>query len=310
LTASGGITSSTGNFTTGGNITASTGGKMQSAYYDALADTAANTTALSIGSNVVAGNIVIGNSQTTGDIIIGASDASGATITVGTSSTATTINGSVNTANQLTATGGIKTNAIDSIITNSDTLYIGSGATGGGGQIIIGNNKTAGYIAIGATNTSSSVIINPYLDINTGIRIYNASGIQLTTTTYTPSAFQLGYTTTGSFAATTTTAIITTGFNLVATSNLQIGIYWITFSSTFDTFSATTGMFLAHNFTVVGCGQTIQAPQTTGSLNVSGVIMSGVLTVTSTTNSCTYRPNTSTGTCRSTGSGYTLIRIA
>jgi len=71
LTASGGITSSTGNFTTGGNITASTGGKMLSAYYDALADTTAGTTALRIGNNVVLGDIEIGNAQTTGDIKIG-----------------------------------------------------------------------------------------------------------------------------------------------------------------------------------------------------------------------------------------------
>jgi len=103
LTASGGITSSTGNFTTGGNITASTGGKMLSAYYDALADTTAGTTALRIGNNVVLGDIEIGNAQTTGDIKIGLSDASGALITIGTASTATTINGSLAITKQLTA---------------------------------------------------------------------------------------------------------------------------------------------------------------------------------------------------------------
>jgi len=67
-------------------------GGIKSSSYDA-SDTATGITALAIGSSVIHGNIVIGNSQTDGDIIIGASDASGATITVGTSSTATTVNG-------------------------------------------------------------------------------------------------------------------------------------------------------------------------------------------------------------------------
>ena len=72
-----------------------TTGKLIGATLDAVADTTAGNTALTIGSNVVLGNIVIGNSQTTGDIIIGASDIVGATITVGTASTATTINGTL-----------------------------------------------------------------------------------------------------------------------------------------------------------------------------------------------------------------------
>ena len=82
LTASGGITSSTGNFTTGGNITTSTGGKMQSAYYDAISDTTAGATALRSGNNAILGDIEIGNAQITGDIKIGLSDASGAIITI------------------------------------------------------------------------------------------------------------------------------------------------------------------------------------------------------------------------------------
>ena len=48
-------------------------GKLIGSTLDAVSDTAAGYTALTIGSNVVLGNIVIGNSQTTGDIIIGAS---------------------------------------------------------------------------------------------------------------------------------------------------------------------------------------------------------------------------------------------
>ena len=79
-------------------------------YYDALADTSSGTTALRIGNNVILGDIEIGNAQTTGDIKIGQSDISGSTITIGTTNTATTINGSVATTNLLTSTGGITSN--------------------------------------------------------------------------------------------------------------------------------------------------------------------------------------------------------
>jgi hypothetical protein len=74
---------------------------------DAVADTAAGTTALKIGSNVLTGDIEIGNAQTTGDIKIGQSDTSGATITVGTSATATTINGTLTSTGLITASGGL-----------------------------------------------------------------------------------------------------------------------------------------------------------------------------------------------------------
>ena len=62
--------------------------------------------------------------------------------------------------------------------------------------------------------------------------------------------------------------------------------------------------------TTGGCSITINAPQTTGSLNVSGVVMTGYLICTTATNTCTLKPNTSTGTCRGVGSNYTVIRIA
>jgi hypothetical protein len=153
LTASGGITSSTGNFTTGGNITASTGGKMLSAYYDALTDTTAGTTALRIGNNVVLGDIEIGNAQTTGDIKIGQSDASGATITIGTASTATTINGT------LTATGGIKTSSLDCVADASagnTALTIGPSVVNG--NILIGASLGVGDIAIGGSQSAGGTI--------------------------------------------------------------------------------------------------------------------------------------------------------
>ena len=79
-----------------------TTGKLIAGTLDAVADTTAGTTALKIGSNVQIGDIEIGNAQTTGDIKIGLSDTSGATITVGTSATATTINGNLSLTNPIT----------------------------------------------------------------------------------------------------------------------------------------------------------------------------------------------------------------
>ena len=61
-----------------------------------IIDTGTSSTTLKIGSNIIDGNIEIGGAQTTGDIIIGSSDIVGATVTVGTASTATTINGTIN----------------------------------------------------------------------------------------------------------------------------------------------------------------------------------------------------------------------
>ena len=125
-----GAISTVGNITSTGDIQA-TSGKVKAGTLDAVTDTAAGTTALNIGSNVVAGNIVIGNSQTTGDIIIGASDASGATITVGTSFTATTINGSLTANNGLTVISGqtLKANTIDTTATTSSMTIGGTIAT-------------------------------------------------------------------------------------------------------------------------------------------------------------------------------------
>ena len=160
LTASGGITSSTGNFTTGGNITTSTGGKMQSAYYDAIADTAAGTTALRIGNNVVLGDIEIGNAQTTGDIKIGQSDASGATITIGTASTATTINGVITTmSGQTNGTTGILTGKTGYLTNNlSTTPYTIDGTTINSRLLMVIQNPASGTLILPTTINYGQII--------------------------------------------------------------------------------------------------------------------------------------------------------
>ena len=112
-----GAISTVGNITSTGDIQATTG-KIKTGTLDAVSDGATGTTALTIGSNVVLGNIVIGNSQTTGDIIIGASDISGATITVGTSLTSTTINGPITTTGIFTASQGLTVGSSQYITTS------------------------------------------------------------------------------------------------------------------------------------------------------------------------------------------------
>jgi hypothetical protein len=235
---------------------------MQSSYYDAIADTTAGTTALRIGNNILLGDIEIGNSQTTGDIKIGQSDIAGATITIGKSATATTINGSVTTANVLTATGGITTTG--NIVTTGSGAMTSAGlltATGGvkaqsldvittgndlaiggsqlGGAIYIGASKTGGFVAIGnSANSGQSVIMNAPAQFNQGLVMNNANGISLSSTSYTPSSNQLGYAveyTNGHTTVTTSsTALATTG------ATIAIGRYLVIVTWMCDTWSLTT----------------------------------------------------------------------
>jgi hypothetical protein len=100
-----GAISSSGLITADGGITIPSGdilqvsGTLKTSSLDAIADAAAGSTALTIGSNIVEGNIEIGGALTTGDITIGKNNISGATVTIGTSTTSTTINGRFITTN-------------------------------------------------------------------------------------------------------------------------------------------------------------------------------------------------------------------
>jgi hypothetical protein len=158
---------------------------MQSSYYDAIADTTAGITALRIGNNILLGDIEIGNSQTTGDIKIGQSDIAGATITIGKSATATTLNGSVTTANLLTATGGISSSGAitttgnisttgSGTMTSAGLLTASAGLTVTAGQTLssnkldavtagdaqtIGGNITTGSITMGGSMTTGDINI-------------------------------------------------------------------------------------------------------------------------------------------------------
>jgi hypothetical protein len=297
---------STGNITsTSGDIKA-TAGKLIAGTLDAVSDATAGNTALNIGSNVIVGNIVIGNSQTTGDIIIGASDVSGATITIGTSSTATTINGSVNTVNQLTATGGIKTSSLD-VITSGGNLDIGSSQLGG--AISIGSSKTGGFITLGGSNTGQSVITNSPATFHYSISLDGTDGIGTTTNTYTAGSNKIGYQSSGTG---TTIASLTTTISsaCITISNIQVGFYIITLSGNITGFSATTN---TANPTITGTNATINMTKyNVGSTtSTSGFSYSGPVQITSSTNSITLQFTMTTGTASiATAPTYSYIRIA
>ena len=95
MTASG-LISANGGMTVPSGQTLTVNGTLKSSSLDAVSDATAGNTALTIGSNVVLGNIEIGGALTAGDITIGKNNSTGAIITIGTESTSTTIKGGIN----------------------------------------------------------------------------------------------------------------------------------------------------------------------------------------------------------------------
>jgi len=66
---------------------------LASPVYNSAIDTASGITALTIGSNVINGNIVIGSALGIGDVSIASAQAIGGTVTIGSANSETTING-------------------------------------------------------------------------------------------------------------------------------------------------------------------------------------------------------------------------
>jgi hypothetical protein len=181
LTTSGNITTTgTGSISTTGTGDIQSAGKVKTAVLDAVSDTIAGTTALKIGSNILLGDIEIGNAQTTGDIKIGLSDTSGATITVGTSSTATTINGTLTTSLGTIAgknasieyAVGTLPQTLDLTVSNLDIFVNLQGGTATG-SLIIPNTTTSGQkITVKNSSTASLTIAFTTLLIS----LFGASG--------------------------------------------------------------------------------------------------------------------------------------
>ena len=245
---------------------------------------------------------------------LGITSAGAITTTSGAITSASTVSGTTITAS--TGLVGAYQNKASSASASITTAGVITGASLGLGTGAIGCGAITSTGAISGTSlglgtgaiTCGAITASGTLTANGGLTLGSGQGITLSTTAYTPTTTQLGYTTSGTLG--NVLAISSTGSNLVATSNLPIGKYIITFSATFLNFSLTTGMFLGYSFTVVGCTQGIQGEQSAGSVNVQGVSLSGFLIVTAATNSCTLRANTSGGTVDCISSGFSVIKIA
>jgi hypothetical protein len=142
---------------------------MTSATYDAAADTNAGTTALTLGSNVVIGNIVIGAALGAGDVGIATAQSSGGTVTIGSNNTETTLKGTVlvsgggtsGTTGVLSGKTGFGTTASNFTIPTSINSYYILRVTGGSpnivlpvpviGQTIVIRTISAGLVTITAT---------------------------------------------------------------------------------------------------------------------------------------------------------------
>jgi hypothetical protein len=218
LTSAGAITATTGNITaSSGNIigtllrnapnTASisstgvvSGVSMASATFDAAADALAGATALTIGSNVVIGNIVIGAALSAGDISIATTQAAGGTVSIGSNNTETTLSGDVfvagggnfGTTGVLSGKTGYDTTSsnftIPATINSTYILRITGGTpninlpTAVIGQTIIIRSITTGAVTI--TATASAVIFASKSAVSVGsIALATAESITLYATT-------------------------------------------------------------------------------------------------------------------------------
>jgi hypothetical protein len=279
----------------------------------------ASTTITSGGLSFRTANNILG--ETTGGVYSLFNNLiAGGTLAIGGAG-ATTVNGSLtvvglltadggltlNTGDLLTATGGIKTNSID-VVAAANSLYIGDSQTTSG-VITIGQNKTAGYIALGKIDAGTSVISNPILYCNSGISLSNASGISLTTTSYTPSSSQLGYYTSGQFVSTSCT---TGGINLASISGILIGKYMLVVSHGCDTWSSTTSTTLQLSITTTNGTSDIfmiafGASAATGGYTSGSY--TGYVSITASTGTLQLKGTTSSGTVNCF-SNIKIFRIA
>lgn len=175
--------SGSGTFTTSSNITTTgtgdiqSAGKVKTASLDAVADTATNTVALTIGSNIVNGNIVIGSALGMGDIAIAGAHIAGGTITVGTTSTQTTINGLVKVTSPSIANPG--STPSPQVATNT-TLYGGLMWSSVNANYTIPSNINREFFMViqGVTRTITLPALTIHQIIN--IKVLSASSMNIT----------------------------------------------------------------------------------------------------------------------------------
>lgn len=289
------IGSATSNTTLNGT-TVDVGTKITSPVYDC----SAAGTAMTLGSNLVGGNLTIAGGQTSGDIFIGTGTRTAASdISIGTGANA---GGNILIGHQGTT--------VSSYAVKVNT------STGGSGQTTIGSSSSATNIA-GALNVTGLLTADGGLTLNAGdlitanggITIGGAYGLTLSTTSYTPTSSQLGYAvdyTNGHVTITTSSsALATTG------ATIPIGRYLVIVTWMCDTWSVTTSTvsltLTATNGTAnILLGAFGSSTATGGYVNSS---VSGYATITSASGTLALTGLTSSGTV-SCKTNIKLIRLA
>jgi len=250
----------------------------------------------------------------TGALNINNNNSASNTISIGSPLTTTNING----------IGTIKAVDFDAVNSGTDvTLF----KTLGDGDITIGGAQTTGVMNIGTGVRPATGIINignnsnalNLCPINIGafgtpttlggsVTINRA--LTLPSINIAPSTAQLGYTlgTTGG-----PSAAITTATSLIATTNIAIGIYILTFDVNVDTITSGVNTTLTFTFPITG-GCTIT--HTTASLGgitngqSTGGSYTGVLKCSTATNSCTLTMACSAGSAIARTYKSTILRIS
>jgi hypothetical protein len=170
-------TTGTGGFSSAGGDIQATTGKLKAKTLDAVADTAVNTIALTIGSNVVNGNIVIGSALGVGDIAIAGAHLAGGTITIGTGLTSTTINGLIKLKTPIIANAGSTPSSQNATET---TLYGGLMWSSVNANYTIPSNINREFFMViqGVTRTITLPALTIHQIIN--IKVFSASTMNIT----------------------------------------------------------------------------------------------------------------------------------
>jgi hypothetical protein len=193
----------------------------------------------------------------------------------------------------------ILTNNIDTVNPSTSVSLFDSTTTG---HIEIGASQTTGDIFVGSATSTVSFL--------NGLTLANGKGITCSTTSYTPSITQLGYSTIRSLNVITAT---TTPQLFATTPSLIKGVYLIYITAISSNASNASAICQIYQNSISGCTTTLD-PYNIGCNGLNATIpicFFGVLNVTSNTNSlvyfCAMSPN---GTIQFNNVNCGVVRIA
>ncbi|AIW01903.1 MAG: hypothetical protein ASQ68_gp13 [Yellowstone Lake virophage 6] len=276
LTTSGAITASGGNITAqSGNIIASAGSitasiSVLSPIINPSVDTSAGTTALSIGSNVINGNIVIGSALGVGDVSIASAQAIGGTVTIGSSNSETTINGTTK------LTGPLNVNSS----TGTTDQYLASQGTSL--SPIWKTLPASSWVGTATSNLDMgiyNIITTGYLSLGVGSQILCQNNV-------IPSGSNNQYLSSQGLAGVVWKDIPASTWVSTATSNLNMDTFNIR-CNTYRSASATTQLTIGDNLTSTGSAFDVMLGIGTGITSTSAV---GIAIGGANTNTRIYGP--------------------